>query len=97
MKSITVPITHYQEVNVDDEGVEKLLRQEQKSITRPWDCIEEREKGVFVYHNRGYGSHDIGEEDGPVVHDQELLDNYLLLGKAIQYFWNKRIRAGESK
>jgi hypothetical protein len=79
---LTVPVTHYEKIRFDEEKLIEVLEQEKKKISGRWDCILTRNDGTAHYYNRGYGSHDIGEEDGPDV-SPEVLEDYQTVNKMI--------------
>jgi hypothetical protein len=84
---LKVPITTYQDIKLAPQDLIECLKQEQKFLIRPWDNIV-RKGTKSLYHNQGYGSHDIGEEDGPEV-EPVVLENYLMLEKTIVYLRHK--------
>jgi hypothetical protein len=95
MYNIKVPVTHYEDINLDEKQLVQILRQEQKKLSGKWDAIVKRNDGTAHYYNRGYGSHDIGEKDGPDV-SQEVLKNYNTIEDMISYLKEKyEERTGE--
>lgn len=63
---LRIPITTYHDIKLDEKNIIELLEQELKKLADKWDTIIPRKDGTGYYYNRGYGSHDIGEENGQV-------------------------------
>jgi hypothetical protein len=85
---LRVPITHYQDIKLGHKDLVEVLEQEKKKLAGRWDCIVKRNDGTAYYYNRGYGSHDIGEEDGPDV-SPEVLEDYNTVNNMISYLQRK--------
>jgi hypothetical protein len=92
---VKVPITHWQDIRLDEKQIIELLEQEKEKLAGKWECIRIRKDGTGYYHNRGYGSHKVGEEDGPDI-TKEVYDDYMTIDNMIKYF-NKKIKSGENK
>lgn len=85
---IKLPVTTYYDVDITSEDMVELLEKECKKIAGRWDTIVLRQDGTGYYYDRGYGSHDIGEEDGPDV-DEVTLTNYKVVYAALAYYREK--------
>ncbi|MCR8641430.1 hypothetical protein NV379_02060 [Paenibacillus sp. N1-5-1-14] len=85
---IKVPVTNYHDTNITTKDVISILEQEQKSICGWWDTIIKHSDDKHRYYNRGYGSHDIGEEYGEVV-SEHTLESFKVIEAAINYFRSK--------
>lgn len=91
---LRMPITTYHDIKLDEKNIVELLEQELKKLAGRWDTIIQRKDGTGYYYNRGYGSHDIGEKDGPDV-PVEVMEAYTTIQKTICYFETK-IKTKES-
>lgn len=92
---LKVAVKHYEDVSISKEDLIKILEQEKDKISGKWDCIVTRQDGTAYYYNRGYGSHDIGEEDGPDV-SPEVLEDYKTVCNMIALL-RKQIKEREGK
>lgn len=87
MYKITVPVTKTESITLSPEDIIKVLQMEIDSMAKPFDAIRNI-KGEWKYFDFGYGSHNIGREEGPLV-EPEKVEQFKTLSATIEYLKSK--------